>query len=129
MKMKFYKIASIAFIILGLLHLMAHFVGSFFLDQKAIELMGQMDNFKIQLFGEHSLLKFHTGFSLMMGLLISAFGIQNFLAADSISKKYLMSVIIITAIALVLSITYLHILPTVFISISLICYILTFKKL
>ena len=127
--MKLYKIASIALIILGFIHLTAHVVGSFFLDEQAINVMSQMENYKIKLFGEHSFLKFHTGFSLMMGLLISAFGVQNLLMAKSLNKHYLISTIIITALALAISILYLHFIPILFITISLICYTLTYKKL
>lgn len=127
--MKLYKIASITFIVLGILHTMAHIVGNLNLDKTTLVVLNQMANHKIQLFGEHSLLKFHTGFSLMMGLLLSAFGVQNLLVAKIINKKYLISTIIITAIALVLSIIYFHLLATAFIFISLICYILSYKKL
>ncbi len=127
--MKLYKIASISFIALGMLHITAHVIGNLNPDKATIAILNQMANHKIQLFGEHSLLKFQTGFSLMMGFLLSAFGIQNLMVEDMVNKKYLISTIIITAIALVLSITYFHLLATAFIFISLICYTLSYKKL
>jgi len=127
--MKLYKIASISFIALGILHITAHVIGNLNPDKATLAILNQMANHKIQLFGEHSLLKFHTGFSLMMGFLLSAFGIQNLLVARIMNKKHLVSTIIITAIALVLSVTYFHLLATAFIFISLICYILSYKKL
>lgn len=127
--MKLYKIASISFIALGILHITAHVIGNLNPDKATLAILYQMANHKIQLFGEHSLLKFQTGFSLMMGFLLSAFGIQNLLVAKIMNKKHLISTIIITAIALVLSITYFHLLATAFIFSSLICYILSYKKL
>jgi hypothetical protein len=127
--MKLYKIASIAFIVLGVLHTIAHIVGQLNLDEASLVVLNNMANHKIQLLGEHSLLKFHTGFSLMMGFLLSVFGIQNLLVTKTLNKKYLISTIIITGIALILSIAYFHILATSFIFTSLICYILSYKKL
>lgn len=127
--MKTYKIASILFIILGILHTISHIIGNLNPDKTTLALLTQMNNHKIQLLGEHSLLKFHTGFSFMMGFLLSAFGVQNLLATAVVSKKYLLSAIIITAIALALSIIYFHLLATAFIFTSLVCYILAYKKL
>jgi hypothetical protein len=127
--MKLYKIASIAFIVLGVLHTIAHIVGQLNLDEASLVVLNNMANHKIQLLGEHSLLKFHTGFSLMMGFLLSVFGIQNLLVTKTLNKKYLISTIIITGIALILSIAYFHVLATSFIFTSLICYILSYKKL
>lgn len=127
--MKLYKTASILFIVLGILHTIAHIAGNLKHDQASIVLINQMANHKIQLLGEHSLLKFHTGFSLMMGLLLSSFGIQNLLVAKILNKKYLLSTIIITIFALILSILYFHILATMFILLSLIGYILSYKKI
>lgn len=126
--MKLYKIASTAFIILGVLHIMAHIIGNINPNKTTIIVLNQMANHKIQLFGEHSLLKFHTGFSLMMGFLLLAFGIQNLLIAKIIYKKYLISIIIITAIILVLSIIYFHLLAIGFIFTSLVCYVLSYKN-
>jgi hypothetical protein len=98
-------------------------------EKSALVVLNQMDNFKIQLFGEYSMLKFHTGFSLMMGFLLSAFGIQNLVVANIVNKKQLIFTIIITAIVLILSLVYVHLLATTFVFISLVAYILSYKKL
>lgn len=127
--MKTYKIASVLFIALGILHIIAHLMGTLNPDKSVLDIFNQMADYKIQLFGEHNLLKFHTGFSFMMGFLLSAFGFQNLMVANSINKKSLISILIITVIALVLSIVYFHLLATTFVFISLVGYILTYKKL
>lgn len=127
--MKLYKIASSLFIALGILHTLAHITGSLNPDKALIEVLNQMADYKIQLFGEHDLLKFHTGFSLMMGFLLSAFGFQNLMTAKSINKNSLISIIIIAATALVLSIVYFHLLTTSFIFIALVCYLLSYNKI
>ena len=119
---KLFKAGSIAFILLGLLHLMAHI--GMTLGQEPNQLMIDMQNFKIDLFGEHSLFKFHSGFSIMMGFMISAFGIQNLLCTDYIlhNRKALLSTILISAVGFGLAIAYFHILAYGFILFSLGCY-------
>ena len=76
--MKLYKIGSIAFVILGALHLAAHFAGSQNPNADTQAVLNQMQALKIDLFGQHDLLKFHNGFSIMMGVLLAVFGLQNF---------------------------------------------------
>ena len=78
--------------------------------------------------GEHSLLKFHNGFSIMMGFLLSAFGIQNFLLAKEIlnNKTAFISIIVITAIAFVIAVMFFHILALGFILFSLVCFTVAF---
>lgn len=127
--MKLYKLGSIAFILLGFLHLTAHFMGGLKPDSKLIILLNDMNGYKIQLLGEHSLLKFHNGFSIMMGFLLSSLGVQNLIASKSINKNYLTSSIVITGISLMISVLFFHLLAIGFISFSFICYILSIKKL
>lgn len=117
-----YKAGAITFIILGLLHLNAHFgMGG---DEKASQLMLEMEAYKIQLFGEHNLLKFHNGFSIMMAFLFSAWGLQNFFGAESIlkSKKALYSSIFTAAVSFVIAFIYFHVLAYAFILFSLVCF-------
>lgn len=123
-----FKTGSIAFIILGLLHLMAHFGNSLSLEPN--QLMQDMQDYKINLFGEHNLLQFHTVFSIMMGFLISAFGLQNLLCTTFIvdNKKALLSSILISAIAFIVALLYFHILAYGFILFSFLCYLLTYYK-
>ena len=127
--MKLYQIGSIAFIALGLLHIMAHIMGNINPDDALLALQNQMANHKIQLFGQHSFLEFHTVFSLMMGFLLSAFGIQNLTATKIINKNYLTTTIILTGISLVISLIWFHLLASMFICFSLICYLLSLKNL
>jgi hypothetical protein len=105
------------------------YIGGLNPDKEILDILSKMADYKIQLFGEHNLLKFHTGFSFMMGFLLSAFGFQNLMVVNSINKKSLISIMIITAIALVLSIVYFHLLATLFIFTSLMCYFLSYKKI
>ena len=126
--MKLYKIGSIAFVILGALHLAAHFAGSQNPNADTQAVLNQMQALKIDLFGQHDLLKFHNGFSIMMGVLLAVFGLQNFIIADAATKNYQLSSILISIVLLLLSILYFHILATAFIFSSLVCYLVSYKK-
>jgi hypothetical protein len=127
--LKLFKTGSIAFILLGILHLLAQAFGKPD-DPIADKLMLDMANFKIYLIGEHSLLKFHQGFSIMMGFLLSVFGIQNFLLAREIliNKKAFVSIIVISAIAFLIAFMFFHMLAFGFIFISLVCFTIAFIK-
>lgn len=126
--MKLYRIGSVAFIILGALHITAHVIGNLNQDERTLSLFGQMEAYEIQLFGNHNLLKFHNGFSLMMGFLISVFGIQNSIVSKRPTKNYMISSIIISLIMLGLSVWYFHLLATTFILVSLLCYLIAYKN-
>lgn len=121
-KLKIFQAGSLAFIILGLLHLMAHFGMTLTLEPN--QLMMDMQAFKIDLFGEHDLLKFHNGFSIMMGFLISAFGLQNFLCARFIvtNQTALFSSLLISMVCFGIALLYFHILAYGFIFFSLLCF-------
>jgi len=128
--MKAYRSGSIALILLGLLHLFSYLLlANKPSDAVLAALLNDMNNYKIQFFGSHSLLKFHKGFSIMMGVLISAFGVQNLIASKGLTKSYLVPSMVITGIALILSVSYFHLLPISFLSFSLLCYCLSFKHL
>lgn len=129
MKMKIFKIGAWAFIILGALHLLAHIFGSPS-DPISIKILQDMENCKINMLGEHDFLKFYNGFSIIMGVLLSAFGLQCLILSEFIlkSRKALYSTIIITATVFALSIAYFHIIAYGFTFFSLTCFLYALIK-
>ena len=127
--LKLFKTGAIALIALGIIHLLAQFLGKP-TDPAAEKLMLDMQNFKINLMGEHSVLQFYNGFSIMMGFLLSAIGLQHFLLAKEIlTNRYALSgSIFSTAIAFVIAAVYFHILAYGFLLISLVCFTLVFLR-
>lgn len=127
--MKLLKAGSIGLILLGLLHLISHIFGKPN-DPNLDKLLLDMQNFKIELMGEHNLLKFYNGFSIMMGFLLAAFGVQTYLLSNEIlkNKTALLATIIITIIAFILAVMYFHVLAFSLIGISMICYVTAFVK-
>jgi hypothetical protein len=126
---RIFKLGSGAFIFLGIMHILTQLAGKP-LDPDLDLVLLAMQNYKIQLLGDHSLLEFYTGFSLIMGSLLSAYGVQNFVLAQEIvaNKKIFISIIISTLFILVLAILFIHILAYGFILFSLFCFLIAYQK-
>jgi len=129
LRMKSFKAGSVAFIVLGILHVIVQIAGNFSQSASTRAMRHVMEMHKINLIGEHNLLEFHLGFSYMMGFLLTAFGIQNIFLSNKLNKKICVAAIVFTSIALLLSIKYFHLLSTLFILFSLICYIISLRTL
>lgn len=127
--MKIFKTGAIAFILLGIIHLLAQTFGK--PDDPTLDrLLLDMQNYKIHLMGDHDLLKFHHGFSIMMGFLLSVFGFQNYLLAKEIlsNNKILLSVLAISLIAFIIAVLFFHVLAFSFIAFSFVCFLIAFLK-
>ena len=120
----FFRIGSIILILLGAIHLMAHFTMRPS-DAALDKLLADMENYKIELLGEHNLLKFYFGFSVMMGFLLIALGILNLFFSKLINKAAIYATIIILVIAFIIAFNYFHVLAFGFIFISILCYIIS----
>jgi len=127
--MKLFKIGAWAFIALGVLHIMAHIFGNPD-DPTSTKLLQDMENCKINILGEHNFLKFYNGFSIMMGVLLSAFGLQCLILSEFIlkSRNARYSTIIITVIVFALSVAYFHVIAYGFTFFSLVCFLGAFIK-
>lgn len=127
--MKLLKTGALAFILLGILHLLTQVFGKPN-DPNLDKLLVDMQNFKINFMGDHNMLKFHSGFSIMMGFLLSAFGIQNFLLAREIlnNKAASLSMIAIAACCLIIAVKFFHVLAFGLIGISLVCFLVAFIR-
>jgi len=98
--MKLFKAGSIAFIVLGTLHIVVQVLGSFSQSATRIAIRHTMEMHKINLIGEHNLLQFYLGFSFMMGFLVCVVGTQNLLLAHILNKKICIVTIVFTSIIL-----------------------------
>ncbi|MBX7059581.1 MAG: hypothetical protein K1X75_16070 [Leptospirales bacterium] len=114
--------ASVAYLLLGVLHLMAEALRPD--DAALLQLLAEMRAFRIQLLGEHNLLQFHTGFSIMMGFLMFTLGAQSFILANAIASdaKALWAATIFASIALSISILFFHLLADGLLLLSLLCF-------
>ena len=127
-KTTIFKAGTIALILLGLIHLSAHF--GMTPPEDAQSLLDDMNAYTIELMGSHSLLKFHNGFSVMMGFLLSAFGLilYQLRAAILANKTTLLTVFLLSMIGFVISFIFFHVLAYGFFLFSTLCFSYTFFK-
>ncbi len=128
MKINYFKLGSIAYIVLGAMHALAHLSRGNIDDPKLANTLTEMKNTTISLLGEYSLMKFYDGFSLTMGFMLLAFGIQAFLMGKP-GKRVVLADILITAVTLLLTILYFHIIASSLMLIALVCFIIAFVKM
>ena len=131
----FYKLGSISIMIIGIGHLILHFVlrGR---NPAGILVMNQMKNIKVG-FGNvtQTMASFYTGFSITMGALLVLAGLQNLFLAASLDVSFsrhkgsAFMAILLAGILFVLSMKYFIILPQMLSLLALIFYSLGFWKL
>ena len=71
MKISLHKSAGLVLIILGGLHLHYYFTGPGPAD---LDILASMQAYEINIMGSHNLLQFHSGFSVMMGIMLMIYG-------------------------------------------------------
>lgn len=127
MKTNYFKLGGIACILLGVMHLIAH-LSQGNVDPQMANTLAAMQNTIIRLMGEHTLLQFYNGFSLTMGFLLVAFGLQTIMIEKPGSRLALMNSGI-TVVLLFLCMKYFHILASAFMLIAFVCFIISFIKI
>jgi len=105
--MKTINFAGICVLITGIGHTAIHLMMSIFGNHDP-ELVKVMTTTKINIINERSLLDYHNGFSLAMGVLIIGLGIQILQNKQLNSKPILLNHLIITGTISVISIIYFH---------------------
>lgn len=127
MKVNYFKSGAIAYMLLGSMHLFSHLLSGNNLDPQMTKTLAEMKNTIINIIGEHTLWQFYEGFSLTMGFLLIAFGLQAYMI-DNPNKRIIITNIIITLVILVLTIKYFHLIASAFMLLALICFFISLKK-
>ncbi len=128
MKINYFKFGAIAYMVLGAMHELSHLTKGNINDSKLANTLAEMENTTIHFLGEHSLMKFYDGFSLTMGFLLLAFGLQAFVT-DKPGKKIVLVDILVTLITLILTILYFHIIAWSFMGIALVCFVMSYIQM
>lgn len=121
-----YKTGCWSFIMVGI----GHIVTSMFVPNtpERTKIIQEMKNFSISMLGtESNLYLFHEGFSLMMGILLIAYGLINlsFIKLSMIPEKHIVVINFAVALtALVISIRYFFIVPIVFLGTAFSCFLM-----
>jgi hypothetical protein len=121
---KLYKIGAWAFVLVGTGHLLTNW-----LAPKTIELVAMLNSmreFPIVMPGSAgNLYQYHTGFSLMMGCLLIAYGMQMLLTlTDHILQniRVLTFHTLVATIGVVLSVMYFFLVPIAFMALAMITF-------
>ncbi len=128
-----YKIGCWSFILVGIGHIVTSMsVPSTPERDKIIE---EMKNFSISMSGsESNLYLFHEGFSLMMGVLLMGYGLLalSLTKASFIPEKQVVFInVIISLVALAISVKYFFIVPITFLMVAFLCFLMSliFKRI
>lgn len=124
MKIRLYKAASIAMIILGSLHTL-YFIGSIMRKEPVIydTLSHVIKKGIVGILGERSLLSYYNGYSLSMGLLLISYGLLALFTRPDRRAMILSTFISFTAF--VISVFYFHPLAYVLTGVSFACYLMS----
>jgi hypothetical protein len=131
-----YKTGSVSMMLIGAGHTALHFAlaGN---DPASAPVIEQMEAFKLGImgFGSRSLLDFHQGFSITMGVLLIFTSLQNFFLSGSLDSAYnnhkgsVLLPALLAGITFILSLKYFIILPQALSLIAFTAYSLSLWKL
>lgn len=119
-------ISGILLIFLGLCHQTVHVL--FELNPEKPPIVGDMQNFKIEMMGIHTLLEFHNGFSIMTGHFIICIGIIVLVIRKIEEKSIDISLVLIISSISVISVFYFHVLAYGISGLAAVFYLLAMKK-
>ncbi len=119
----FITLASILWMLLGILHTVAYLAAPLN-DPVVNKVLNDMNGAVIHFFGEHTVLQLYNGFSLTMGFLLFVYGLSAFVVQRP-DKRTLMVNIPVSFAVLALTERYFHILASGFMLAALICFIIS----
>ncbi|MDC0230807.1 hypothetical protein OAK19_02485 [Aureispira] len=133
----FYKVGSWSFILVGIGHLIGHFLTPKTSEQ--IEMLQIMKEFTIVMPGtDTNLLLFYTGFSIMMGIMLISYGFINLMFLKNnkqnnvAGNQILITNTLVSLISLILAIKYFFIFPILLMTLALtgftLALIITYKQ-
>ncbi|MDR2914636.1 MAG: hypothetical protein LBV74_07380 [Tannerella sp.] len=105
-KLNWFKAGAMAYMLLGALHLVSQTSKSG-LSENVLQTFAEMKATTFNFMGQHDLMQFYTGFSITMGFMLFAFGLQAFLIKYPTLSVYIANAIV-SIIASVLAILYFH---------------------
>ncbi len=127
MKINYFKLGAVACILLGAMHLLSQLLRGNDLDPQLASTLAEMKATEIHVMGKHTLLQFYNGFSLTMGFLLVAFGLQAWMI-DNPGKRVILTNVFASVIIFVLTLIYFHVLASAFMLIAAICFTMSFIK-
>lgn len=105
-KWNYFKIGASFYMLLGALHFI-YVISAPKRPENVVQIYSKMESTKFDFMGEHTVMQFYTGFSVMMGLMLFAFGWQIFMSKQP-NKAAILGYIFISIIASIIAVFYFH---------------------
>ncbi|WP_410669550.1 LIC_13387 family protein [Chryseobacterium sp. KMC2] len=123
-KFNYFKIGASFYMLLGALHLI-YLISTPKRPQNVMQMYLKMERTTFDFMGEHTVMQFYTGFSVMMGFMFLAFRFQLFMIKQS-SKPVIFANIFLSLIASIIAVIYFHPLAYTCLLSATFCFILSF---
>lgn len=111
-----------AYVLLGIGHLASH-ISKSGLSENVLQTLNLMQRTKFDFMGQHDLMQFYTGFSIVMGAMLIAFRLQSLLIKQP-SKPVIILNILVSLLIFVPAVMYFHPVAYCFNAFSMICFTL-----
>ena len=127
-KLNYFKTGSIACMLLGVMHLFVSLSPKDGVGENVLLTYANMKETIFDFMGQHDLMQFYMGFSITMGFMLFAFGLQAFVN-NKPTKPIIIVNMMVSLVASVLAIIYFHPLAYTFLLFSTLCYVISFIKI
>lgn len=126
-KINYFKIGAVAYMLLGVMHLLSQ-MSTDGLDENVLQVLAQMKETSFYFMGQHDLMQFYIGFSLTMGFMLFAFGLQALMIKNPTKSAVVVNTIV-SLVAAILAIIYFHPLAYSFLLFSALCFAISYFKI
>ena len=105
-KLNYFKIGASSYMLLGALHLV-YLISATKCSENIMQIYLKMERTTFDFMGEHTVMQFYTGFSVMMGFMLFAFGFQAFMIKQP-NRSAIFANIFLSIIASIIAVIYFH---------------------
>lgn len=126
-KLNYFKIGAVAYMLLGVMHLISQ-SSKDGLRENVLQSFVVMRAATFDFMGQHDLMQFYTGFSITMGFMLFAFGLQAF-AIKQPAKSVAVANMLVSLVAAVLSVVYFHPLAWLFLFFAALCFAISLSNM
>lgn len=123
-KLNYFKIGASFYMLLGALHLI-YLITAPKHPENVMQIYLKMERTAFDFMGEHTVMQFYTGFSVMMGFMLLAFGFQAFMTKQP-NKSAIFANVFLSLIASIIAVIYFHPLAYTCLLSATFCFILSF---
>ena len=127
-RLNYFKVGAIACMLLGAMHLFVSLSPKEGVGENVLQTYVIMKETVFNFMGQHDLMQFYTGFSITMGFLLFAFGLQA-LVNSKPTKSTIIVNILVSLVTSILAIIYFHPLAYSILLFSTLCFVIALINL